>query len=113
MHRCILDLISNAMDACETGDAGVDVAVLPGGPHHVVIEVRDCGCGMDEDTLRSIFQPFFSTKGSRGTGLGLPMVRKIVQEHGGGIEVDSVPGHGSRFRIRLPRHRWEPWPIRL
>lgn len=114
IYRCVLDLISNALDACAGVEgAHVDVSVLSGGPYHVVIQVKDQGCGMDEDTLRSIFQPFFSTKSSRGTGLGLSMTRKIVQEHGGTVDVVSHPGEGSMFRIRLPRRRWQPWPIHL
>lgn len=113
IHRCILDLLSNALDACDGKSAAVDVKILSGGPYHLVIEVADQGCGMDEETMRAIFQPFFSTKSSRGTGLGLSLTRKTVQEHGGAIEVDSIPGRGSRFRIRLPRRSWKPLHIRL
>jgi signal transduction histidine kinase len=65
--------------------------------------VEDNGCGMDEETQSKLFQRFFSTKGTKGTGLGLMVTRKIVNEHGGTIEVDSVPGRGTRFNIRLPR----------
>jgi len=114
VYKCVLDLVSNALDASdEAENPVVDVKVLSDGPGHFVIEVEDRGCGMDETTLRSIFKPFFSTKSSRGTGLGLAMTKKTVHEHGGHVEVDSQPGRGSRFRLRLPRRRWQPWAIPL
>ena len=62
----------------------------------------DNGCGMDEETRAKIFQRFFSTKGSRGTGLGLMMTKKIIDEHGGAIEFESERGKGTEFVIRLP-----------
>jgi CheY-like chemotaxis protein len=65
--------------------------------------VEDDGCGMDEPTLARIFDPFFTTKGNAGTGLGLPVVQAIVAGAGGAIEVESRPGRGTRFRVRLPR----------
>lgn len=62
-------------------------------------EIADNGIGMDTDTQRNIFEEFFSTKGGGGTGLGLAVVEKVVNKHGGRIEVDSAPGKGSKFRI--------------
>jgi signal transduction histidine kinase len=59
---------------------------------------------MDQDTLKVLFRKFFSTKGSQGTGLGLPVVQQIVKEHHGSITVKSEPGHGTTFTLRLPRH---------
>jgi signal transduction histidine kinase len=64
--------------------------------------VRDNGVGIDEAEIPSIFQLFASTKGSRGTGLGLPVSQKIIREHGGKISVTSHPGAGSTFVIELP-----------
>ncbi|MBE0616388.1 MAG: GAF domain-containing sensor histidine kinase [Proteobacteria bacterium] len=104
IHRCLLNLVSNAIDACEK-DAAVRIATDAGEPRWVSIEVTDEGCGMKEDIRRSLFKPFFSTKGARGTGLGLAVTQKIVQEHGGRIEVESEPGKGSTFRIWLPIRR--------
>ncbi len=73
-----------------------------GGVEYVVI---DSGCGMDEDIKEKIFRSFFSTKGTRGTGLGLKITQKMVREHGGDIKVTSEKGKGTRFTIRLPKHQ--------
>ncbi|UCF99461.1 MAG: GAF domain-containing protein [Spirochaetaceae bacterium] len=102
IYRCVLNLVSNAIDACETEGASVTLHTRTSDSKFIVVEVEDQGSGMDEKTLQSIFQPFFSNKGSKGTGLGLSVTQKIVQEHGGKIEVDSVPGKGSTFTIYLP-----------
>jgi signal transduction histidine kinase len=103
IHHCVLNLVSNAIDACEEEGAAVSVSARDVGSDWIVIQVSDQGCGMDEKSRRCLFQPFFSSKGSKGTGLGLSVTRKIVHEHGGRIEVDSEEGKGSTFRIILPR----------
>ena len=69
------------------------------------IRVADDGCGMDYEVKRRVFTTFFTTKGGGGTGLGLLTTRKIIQEHGGRILLESKPGEGSIFRIELPRKR--------
>ena len=70
----------------------------------VIAEVTDEGHGIKRQELQKIFEPFFTTKPpGRGTGLGLSICYGIVAEHGGRIEVDSLPGQGSTFRIFLPR----------
>jgi len=104
MKRCLVNLAGNAIDACGEGGGLVE---LQDGPAetagYVAIRVTDNGCGMAEADRRRIFDPFFSTKGGKGTGLGLAVARKIVQEHGGGIEVESSPGRGTVFTLTLPK----------
>ena len=68
-----------------------------------VIEVEDDGPGIPAEVRARIFEVFYSSRGG-GTGLGLPIARQIVERHGATIEVDSVEGRGTTFRIRLPRH---------
>ncbi|MGD8985076.1 MAG: response regulator [Desulfobacteraceae bacterium] len=107
IHRCLLNLVTNAIDACaEVGCSRrkVDVVLQSRKPEGWAVEynVVDNGCGMDEETRAKIFHSFFSTKGSRGTGLGLMLAKKIVDEHEGVIEVESEKGKGTKFFIRLP-----------
>ncbi|GMR18315.1 MAG: hypothetical protein BMS9Abin33_0722 [Gammaproteobacteria bacterium] len=104
IYRCILNLTSNALDACkEKSGAVVNVNTGTANINEIVIRIVDQGCGMDDVTLNSIFEPFFSNKGSDGTGLGLSVTRKIVEEHNGRIEVDSVINEGTTFGIYLPK----------
>jgi len=108
IHRCILNLVSNAVDACMSDqDEGkahlVKVSTRRDKDGAIIFQVSDDGCGMDEEVKKQLFTSFFSTKGSKGTGLGLPVTQKIVQEHGGTLRVDSEPGKGSIFTIRLPQ----------
>jgi signal transduction histidine kinase len=106
IYRCLLNLVTNAMDACLYGGVSHDTAkinlvskaVSDGIEYHVI---DNCG-GMDDAVQEKIFNAFFSTKGSRGTGIGLMLTRKIVEAHGGKISVTSQKGHGSIFIIRLP-----------
>lgn len=115
-EQIIMNLVVNARDAMPQGgkleistanvelselDAAVDPDALPG--NYVVIRVSDNGCGMNEPTLARIFEPFFSTKGEQGTGLGLATVYGIVRQSGGHIAVRSSPGAGSTFEVFLPR----------
>ena len=65
------------------------------------IEVTDTGCGISDEVVRNIFEPFFTTK-QGGTGLGLPTVHRIVENHGGELNLESHLGQGTTFRIRLP-----------
>ncbi len=100
----MLNVVTNAIDACDQRDDGV-VTVrteqLPSvGTVQVVVE--DNGIGIDADSLKQLFNPFFSSKGSKGTGLGLAVSQKILKEHGGRIHVESRPGEGSRFTLEIP-----------
>jgi PAS domain S-box-containing protein len=119
MRQAIVDLVMNAAEAISQNSPGkitvrtelVDLdtdssrarGLLPAaGPgQYVQLEVRDTGCGMDEDTRNKIFDPFFSTK-FVGRGLGLAAVQGFVRSIGGGVHVESKPGHGTAFQILLP-----------
>jgi len=107
IHSCLLNLVSNAIDACifdsdTQKQWHVKVRTRCEKKSCVAFEVIDNGCGMDEETQSKIFAEFFSTKGGRGTGLGLLVTQKIVNEHGGTMDVASQPGKGTVFTIRLP-----------
>ncbi|MBM3790951.1 MAG: GHKL domain-containing protein [Acidobacteria bacterium] len=105
IHTCLANLVSNAMDACQTSDrerCRVVIRTYDEGDA-LCFEVSDNGGGMDYEVKKKIFTTFFTTKGGGGTGLGLLMTRKIVQEHGGRIEVESIPQEGTSFTIVLPR----------
>jgi PAS domain S-box-containing protein len=104
IHQVIVNLLTNAIDACgENGTVTIQThsdADEPG----VKILVCDTGCGIDPSIRERVFDPFFTTKPlGQGTGLGLSISYGIVQEHGGTIEVESTPGQGSCFTIRLPQ----------
>lgn len=106
IHSCLLNLVSNAVDACagRPGTTGkVMIRSMKETPWAAVYQVEDNGCGMDKDTRNKVFRRFFSTKGRKGTGLGLMIARKIVYEHGGRIDFESRKGKGTTFTVRLPR----------
>lgn len=104
ISRAILNVVTNALDAVEGRPHG-NVAITAGIDERdgmVRITVADDGSGMDPETLAGIFNLFVSTKGSRGTGLGLTVSRKILREHGGDIHASSRPGAGSTFTLEFP-----------
>lgn len=117
LESALLNLCLNARDAMPQGGTlrlatalgqrahdGDDDAVQGEACEAVYIEISDTGCGIPADTLERIFEPFFTTKEhGRGTGLGLARVHGFVTQSGGRIEVESRPGHGTRFRLCLPR----------
>jgi signal transduction histidine kinase len=107
MHTCLTNLVSNAIDACQMGEQkGSEVVIqVADRGDKLVFDVSDNGSGIDYDIKKKIFTSFFTTKGGEGTGLGLLTTRKIVQEHGGKITVDSEEGRGSSFRMEFPRKR--------
>ena len=106
VKRCVLNLVSNAIDACEECNKGtVKVEVKNTKGKSFKIHVSDSGIGMSPETQAKLFRVFFSTKGSKGTGLGLAVSYKIIKEHGGNISVDSEKGKGTKFTITLPKKR--------
>ncbi len=103
--QVMINLLVNAADAIGSGGGEVYVgSELVEAPEGSTIEIKvaDSGCGIAEQDLGRIFDPFFTTKEAQGTGLGLAVVWGIVQEHGGTIRVDSKPGRGATFTLRLP-----------
>lgn len=103
IHRALLNVVSNALDAVEERKAPhVAVATLQADEATVQIWVLDNGPGIPPDKAQDIFRPFVSSKGSKGTGLGLPVSRKILREHGGDLLVQSPPGKGCKFILKLP-----------
>jgi signal transduction histidine kinase len=104
VHRALLNIVSNALDAVEERENPqvIVATALESEPGWARIIVLDNGVGIPPEKLADIFKPFVSTKGSRGTGLGLAVSRKILREHGGDIVAQSQPGKGSRFVLRLP-----------
>ena len=104
VDQLFLNLLLNAVQAsAPRGAVGVTTRAEPDG-EGVRIEVADGGAGIAPEHLPHIFEPFFTTKGvGQGKGLGLSVSYGIVRDHGGAIEVESTPGHGSVFRVRLPR----------
>jgi PAS domain S-box-containing protein len=107
METCITNLLSNAVDAAgmRADKSGKVVLRTREEGGDLIFEVADNGSGIDQEIREKLFTTFFTTKGTKGTGLGLLTTRKIVQEHGGRMEVDSNPGQGATFRIRLSRER--------
>jgi signal transduction histidine kinase len=104
IHRALLNVVTNAIDAVNGRESPkIDIqTLLEEDVAWARVVVVDNGVGIPADKLGDIFKPFVSTKGSRGTGLGLAVSRKILREHGGDILVESIVGTGSKFVLRVP-----------
>lgn len=107
MHSCIANLITNALDACQTSDKpGCKITVgCYEEENCLIFEVADEGCGMAYEVKQMIFTNFFTTKGTKGTGLGMLTVRKTTHEHGGKVVFESLEGQGSVFKLIFPRDK--------
>jgi two-component system, sporulation sensor kinase E len=105
IKQALVNIIKNAMQAMNRGG---ELTVQTGAtPDNVWVSVSDTGCGIPEDQLNRIFAPFFTTK-KKGSGLGLMIVQRIVRDHGGRIDLESVPNKGTTFRVWLPLQERTP-----
>ena len=104
LYHVLLNLCINARDAMpDGGDLYLEARRQDG--NQIVVTVRDTGVGMDARTMERIFEPFFTTKGAdQGSGLGLSSAQATVKSHGGKLDVESTPGHGTVFTLTLPKH---------
>ncbi|HET6573444.1 MAG TPA: ATP-binding protein [Fimbriiglobus sp.] len=107
IHKALLNVASNAVDAVEGKESPrVEFSTgLSADGRFAEIAVADNGPGIPADRLADVFKPFVSSKGSKGTGLGLPVSRKVLREHGGDVTVESSPGLGCRFVLQIPLER--------
>ncbi len=107
VYRSLLNLVSNALDACvfdENREKNFEIRVSTRYDlnNRIRFDVLDTGCGMDERVKNQLFSSFFSTKGAKGTGLGLLVTQKLIEAHQGTISVQSRPGKGTTFTVWLP-----------
>ena len=105
-ERMLLNIIKNAREAMPRGGR-LRLAVYPSG-ESLVIEIADTGRGMPPEVAAKIFEPFFTHAKPQGTGLGMSMARSVVDAHRGTIRVESAPGRGTRFEVRVPRRQTPP-----
>ena len=106
LHPALINILDNAIDACldDKSDDKIHEVVLETKVEDncVVFIITDNGPGIDTETREKIFTLFFTSKGYRGTGLGLFVANQVVRQHGGSIKVEATPGQGSCFTIKLP-----------
>jgi signal transduction histidine kinase len=106
LTQVFINLLTNAVDAMPGGGTLRVESELQPEEGMVVVSVTDTGTGMEQSQIARIFEPFFTTKGEgKGTGLGLSVSLSIISRHGGTVEVQSQPGHGTTMRVKLPHRR--------
>jgi FixJ family two-component response regulator/nitrogen-specific signal transduction histidine kinase len=106
VRSALTNIIENAVEACRADRSGRDHEIcfdVTQDAQHIYFTVSDNGIGMDAATRANVFTPYFSSKGERGTGLGLFISNRILSQHGGGISLESEPETGSRFSIKIPK----------
>jgi two-component system, sporulation sensor kinase E len=99
IKQCLINLIENAIEAMDKGGTVTVKARLD--REYVLIQVEDTGVGMSESQLEKVFSPFFTTK-KKGYGLGLSMIKKIIEEYGGQVEIASKEGKGTAVTLKIP-----------
>jgi signal transduction histidine kinase len=103
LNRALLNLVVNANDAVKEKDSGIiTISTFIDTQNHLNIGVSDNGCGIEPDRINNVFQLFFTTKGTKGSGLGLPMVQRFVESLGGTITVESKVDEGTTFNLNIP-----------
>ena len=108
LHSLLCNLVANAIDACRFDPADdkpahvVTLRCRQNGDGATVLEVEDNGAGIPDDLNAKVFQDFFSSKGTEGTGIGLLVAQKVAEEHGGTITFESKPGQGTIFTVTIP-----------
>ena len=107
LHRCLTNIVSNAIDACYFDDNvtkkhRVEIKTALEDDAYIRFEIKDNGAGMNDEVKSRLFKSVFSTKGAKGTGLGLLVTRKLIEEHDGAIDVSSTLGEGTVFMMRFP-----------
>ena len=105
LRHSINNIIQNGIEAME--DRGILTVRTYDEGDNIVLEISDTGCGIDERLMNHVFKPYFTTKGARGTGLGLSIAKKIFEEHGGKIYIDSKVGEGTKFTIYFPAIKFD------
>ncbi len=116
VHSALLNILDNAADACSRDKAKTAHKIILSVKQekgHIIFDVADNGVGMDAETREKLFTPFFSLKGKNGTGLGLFIANKIIEQHGGEITVKSKLRQGTSFRIKMPKMQSESVPVPL
>ncbi len=108
IREVVSNLVANALRHTPAGGSVAVDARIDDGGRAVVVTVRDTGSGIEPELLPHVFDRFAKSSGSRGSGLGLAIARGLVEAHGGTIDVESTPGHGSTFRFRLPISTEQP-----
>jgi PAS domain S-box-containing protein len=113
IHSLLCNLVANAIDACRFDPCPdkpghtVVIRCFANGNGSTVLEVEDDGAGIPENLSHRVFQEFFSSKGTEGTGIGLLVVQKVAEEHGGKVTFESRPGHGTVFTVTIPNSHLE------
>jgi PAS domain S-box-containing protein len=106
VQSALLNILENAIDACAEDKEKKSHRIVfrvQQDPSYIIFEVEDNGIGIDKETRENLFNLSFSSKGTKGTGMGLFITNNIIQQHGGAITVDSTPGKWTRFRIEVPK----------